>query len=103
MDKKNDVLKLDQAKSELIFFSFKQYDNKPGKFRLGLWSIYTESSKSVRNLDIIFDNTLEMEKIINPICKSCYYQMRCTTNICPYITNESCKTLVQTLVIYWLG
>ena len=40
-----------------------------------------------------------MEKQVNAICKSCYYQIRYIGSIRPYITTEACKTLVQTLVI----
>ena len=40
-----------------------------------------------------------MEKQVNAICKSCYYQICCVSSIHPYITTEAYKTLVQVLVI----
>jgi len=53
---------------------------------------------SVRNLVFISDYTLAMEKQVNSICKSCNYQ-RIKGLIHKYINDETCKTLVQTLVI----
>ena len=54
---------------------------------------------SVRNLGLILDNTLGMEKQVNSICKSCYYQIRNIGLIRKYINDETCKTLVQALII----
>ena len=61
----------------------------------------TESivSISVKNLGLILDNTLGMEKQVNSICKSCYYQIRNIGLIRKYINDETCKTLVQALII----
>ena len=40
-----------------------------------------------------------MEKQVNSICKSCYYQIGNIGLIRNYINDETCKTLVQALVI----
>ena len=66
----NKLLKLNQNKTELIFFSSKQSVNKTGRFRLKVGSIYIESAKSVRNVGIFLDNTFEMEKQVNAICNT---------------------------------
>ena len=52
----------------------------------------------IRNLGLILDNTLGMEKQVNSICKSCYYQIRNIGLIHKYINDETCKTLVQALI-----
>jgi len=54
---------------------------------------------SVRNLGLILDNTLGMEKQMNYVYKSCYYQIRNIGLIRKYINDETCKTLVQALII----
>ena len=61
----------------------------------------TESivSISVKNLGLILDNTLGMEKQVNSICKSFYYGIRNTGLIHKYINDETYKTLVQSLII----
>jgi len=57
-------------------------------------NIYKNYSMSVRNLWIILDNTLGMEKQVKSICKSCYYQIRNIILICNYINDNTCKTLI---------
>jgi len=54
---------------------------------------------SVRYLGLILDNTLGMEKQVNSICKSCYYQIRNKGLISKYVNDETWKTLVQALII----
>ena len=54
---------------------------------------------SVRNIGFILDNTLGIEKQVNSICKSCYYKIRNIGLIRKYINDETCKTLVQALII----
>jgi len=54
---------------------------------------------SMRNLGLILDNTLGMEKQVNYICKSCYYQIRNIRLIRKYINDETWKILVQALII----
>ena len=54
---------------------------------------------SVRNLGLILDNTLGMEKQMNYVYKSCYYQIRNIGLIRKYIHDETCKTLVEALII----
>ena len=55
---------------------------------------------SVRNPGFILDNTIGLEKQMNFICKSCYYQIINTGLIRKYINDETCKTLLQALIIY---
>ena len=47
---------------------------------------------SVRNLELILDNTLGMEKQVNSICKSFYCQIRNIGLIRKYINDGTCKT-----------
>ena len=45
-----------------------------------------------------FDSNLKMGNQIANTVKSCYYQIRNIGRIRPYLTKESCKTLVHALV-----
>ena len=47
-------------------------------------------------------STPEMEKQVNSIYKSCYYQLRNIGFTHKHRNEEICKTLVRTLVISWL-
>ena len=55
-------------------------------------------SMSVRNQRFILDNTLRVEKQVNSICKSCYYQIQNDRLIHKYINDGTCKSLVQALI-----
>jgi len=65
-------------------------------------SSYINSSLSGRNLGLILDNTPGMEKQVNFICEPCYYQIRNIGLIRKYINDDTCKTLVQVVIIYRL-
>ena len=64
---------LNKDNPEFIVFLPKQHVKKIKNLRIEKGSSYTNSSMSVRNLGLILDNTLGMEKQVNYICKSCYY------------------------------
>jgi len=98
----NNVLKLNKDKTELIVFSSKQHVRKTESLRIKVGSSYINSSMSVKNLGLILDNTLRMKKHVNSICKFYYYQIRNIGLIRKYINDETCKTLVQALIIYRL-
>jgi len=79
------MLKLNKDKTKFIVFSSKQHVKKTENLRIKVGSSYINSSMSVRNLGLI--------------CKSCYYQIRNIGLISNYINDETCKTLVQALII----
>ena len=97
------ILKLNKNENknetESIVFSSKQYVNKTDNLCIKVGSGYIKSSMSVSNLRLILDNTLGMEKQVNPICKSCYYQIRNMRLFRKYINDETCKALFQALMI----
>ena len=66
------MLKLNKNKTEFIVFSSKQHVKKTENLHFNVRSIYVNSSVSVRNLGLILDNTLGVEKQVNSICKSSY-------------------------------
>ena len=57
----SNMLKLNKDKREFFVGSSKQHVKK---------------TENLRNLGLILDSTIGMEKQVNYICKSCYYQIR---------------------------
>jgi len=72
--------------------------NGTENLRIKEGSSYINLSMS-RNLGLILDNTLGMDNQVNSICMSFYYQMRNMGLICKYTNDETCKNLVQALII----
>jgi len=82
-----------------LFSNPRKHVNNAENLRIKVGSSYIKFSISVKNLGLILDNTLGMEKQVNSICKSFYYGIRNTGLIHKYINDETYKTLDQALII----
>jgi hypothetical protein len=69
-----------------------------GKGLFWLSSFFVSDVSCVRNLGVVFDKTLNMEKQVSATSKSCFYQIRNIGRIRTYITDDAFKTLVNSLV-----
>jgi len=67
---------IEQGQDIINCFLAKQHVKKTENLRIKVGCSYINYSMSVRNLGLILNNTLGMEKQVNSICKSCYYQIR---------------------------
>ena len=92
------MLKLNQDKSELIVFLSKYRIRWVNDLSLMIGGRLLHAVQSVRNLGVIMDSGLTMEKQVNAISKSCFYHIQNIGKIRQYITNDACKILVQALV-----
>ena len=70
------MLKLNQEKSELIVFSSKHRIRRANDLSLTSGGRLLHAVQSVRNLGVIMDSGLTMEKQVNAISKSCFYHIR---------------------------
>ena len=92
------MLKLNQDKTELIVFRPKHQSKTTNDYQLHVGTNTVHASKSVKNLGVHFDTSLMMEKQVNAVSKSCFYQIRNVGCIRRYVTTDACKTLVHSLV-----
>ena len=92
------MLKLNQDKTELIVFRPKHRQCSTGDWAITIGGVNIIGVQCVKNLGVLLDRHLNMEKQVNAISKSCFYQIRNIGQIRRYITNEACKTLVQALI-----
>ena len=56
-------------------------------------------SDSAKNLGVIFDNTLSMNKFISQTCQSCYCQLRRISSIRKYLSTDAATKLVTSLIL----
>lgn len=91
-------LKLNQDKFEYILFHQKQRPLQPLDFSLALSSSVYAPAPYVRNLGVVQDACLTMERQVTTIARSCYHQIHAIGKIRRYITSDACKILVQSLV-----
>ena len=57
-----------------------------------------DPSVNVRNLGMIFDNSISMVTHINQVCKTAFYHIHNIRRISKYLSQESLKTLVHAFV-----
>jgi uncharacterized HAD superfamily protein len=98
---KSNMLKLNQDKTELIIFTTKQRTKGFVNCSISVDGYIVNEASVVKKLGVFFDKTLTMEKQVSSVSKSCFLQIlvRKIGRIRSYITDDACKTLVNSLVI----
>ena len=92
------LLKLNDSKTELIVFAPKHLRQHCQNMNIKIEDINVEPAPHVRNLGVVFDQTLSMEKHVNSVSRTCHYHMRNIGRIRRYLTDDACRTVVQSLV-----
>ena len=91
------ILKLDDDKFEFIIIHTKLSPH-PHHLSITIKNTIFTPATHVKNLGVIQDSCLTMEKQVNTILRSCYCNIRTIGKIRRYITTDACKTLVQAMV-----
>ncbi len=89
-------LKLNDEKTEVITFSSRFKPVEPVTIKIG--EAVIPSSTVVRDLGVLLDDTLTMEKQVAHVCRSAYYQIRKIAAIRRYLTLAAVKSLMHSLV-----
>ena len=92
-------LKLNQDKTEFILFGNSIQRNKMLVNSITVSGSNISSSKYVRNLGVYLDQEFSMEKHVNQLCKSCYFQLRNIRYIRSSLTTEAAKIVVHALAM----
>ena len=69
-----DVLKLNRDKTELLVIGTKHKVNPPIK-GIHVASEYIEVSNNARNIGVIFDSHVNLEKLVMNTCKTAFYHL----------------------------
>ena len=73
-----------------------KYDNK--NFNINFDGNIICDTESVKNLGMYLDRFLTIEKQCSSVARSCYMHLRRIGSIRPFITEDACKILVNSLV-----
>ena len=90
-------LKLNDDKTALIAFSSKLRP-RPCLSSVQIGSECIEHSNTVRNLGVLFDQTLSLGEHVSKLCKSSHYHLRNISKIRKYLDENSTETLVHAFV-----
>lgn len=95
----HNLLKLNQDKTEFIIFKPKHQQIMPMDCCLHLESNILHPTSQVKNLGVLMDSNMTMDKQVSAISKACYKQIHLIGKIRRNITTDACKTLVQATII----
>ena len=96
---KNNLLKLNQEKTEFIVFTPKSRGGGGNNFDLQFGDTSITTTDKVKNLGVTLDKNLSMEQHISKVIQSSYIQLRNLWHIRKYLNESACKTLVQATII----
>ena len=91
-------LKINDSKPEFLVLTspfLKQHFNN---LSISVGNSRIAPSISVRNLGVILDNLMSLDKQINSICKSAFFQLRNIGGIRNMLTDDACSQLIHSLV-----
>ncbi len=94
----SNTLKLNDKKTEALLIGTKHYLRDIPVTSVVVGNASIPFADCVRNLGTIFDSQLTMELQIDKLCKTCYYHLRCVSEICHFIRRKSARRLAQTRV-----
>ena len=92
------LLKLNQDKTVLMVFAPKHRVKDISDVSITFGESIIHDAPFVKNLGAYFDKTLCMEKQCDAVTRSCYFNIRNIGRIRPYISEDACKTLANSLV-----
>ena len=92
------MLKLNQDKTELIIFAPKRYSKDFSGRSIVFDDSVVYEVDSVKNLGVYLDKCLTMEHQSKAVSRSCFYHLRNISRIRRFITDDACRTLIASLV-----
>ena len=96
---RQNMLKMNGDKTKLILFSSKYSKCRESPASIKVGGTEVVSANWVKNLGIFQDDVLSMENQINNICCMGYYHLHNIGRVRRYLTNDSTKILVHSLVL----
>ena len=90
-------LKMNSDKTELLILHSK-HRPQPPLDSIGVIDTPVFPTQSARNIGIVFDSTMNLDKHVDEICKSAFYHIRNISQVRRYLSIESTKTLVHAFV-----
>lgn len=94
----HNLLKLNDDKTELIVFAPKHLQGLCQNVSVTFGGSTVTPAAQVKNLGVMFDQTMSMENHVNTISRTCHYHLRNISRIRRFLSDDACKTVVQALV-----
>ena len=95
----NNMLKLNDDKTEVLFIATRYFQKSLERDAcLIIDQTSVSRSQSARNIGVIFDDEMLLKQHISTVCQTAFFHLRSIGQIRRYLTEDSCATLVHSLV-----
>ena len=92
-------LKLNADKTDFIIISSKTASKALGHLKFTFENTTISPAKSVRNLGVVFDSRMSMDDHVAQMSKNTNFHLRNIAKIRPYIDEDTCHSVVRSLVL----
>ena len=91
-------LKINDSKTEFLVLTSSFLKQHFNDLNISVGNSRIAPSLSARNLGVIFDNHMSLDKQINSICKSAFFHLKNIGSIRNMLTDDACSQLIHSLV-----
>lgn len=91
-------LKLNEDKTEFLVIATPHFFKNNPLPKLSIGETYVTPSQNARNLGVIFDKEMNLNKHISNSIKSLYFHLRTIGKIRRYFDQNTCKTVVASII-----
>ena len=91
-------LKINDSKTEFLVLTSSFLKQHFNDLNISVGNSRIAPSLSARNLSVIFDNHMSLDKQINSICKSAFFHLKNISSIRNMLTDDACSQLIHSLV-----
>ena len=91
-------LKMNDSKTEVICFGTRHSLSRLGHVDVTIGGSLVNSSSVVKNLGVLLDSQLTMERHVTSTCKSAYFHLRNIARICKFLPRLSLERLIHAFI-----
>ena len=93
----HNFLKLNDEKTEILVMQSK-YGQTPDLYSLTFGNVEVNACKTARNIGVVFDSTLTMEKHVKNITQSAFMHLKNIWRVRRYLNQKSAETIVHAFI-----
>ena len=92
------LLKLNDSKTDVLVLASPHYITTITDMTIRVGDTSIPSSQFVRNLGVMFDQTMNMKKHITSVCQSSFIQLRNIRSLKPFLTPDALMTVAHAFI-----
>ena len=89
------TLKLNDTKTDVIVLASPHYTESTRAITVTVGNASIASSQHIRNLGVIFDQTMSMQNHVSSVCQSAFFHLRNIRTLKPFLTTDTLTTVAH--------